>query len=164
MDTQAFRLCYPLSFTNKTNNNYTIKTLSSLWNKTHFKPRSCSFFKLEATNSNTPFNEAAYEAERLTLDAEARQSMAIEGENSSLRDDPKAWKWIIRKRIWDMMEANNFAQNPRPVHHRIPNFVGASLAAEKVCDSNTLTFTFECSNLCIVETHEIRVNNVQIHV
>ncbi|XP_058779079.1 5-formyltetrahydrofolate cyclo-ligase-like protein COG0212 [Vicia villosa] len=135
MDTQAFRLCYPLSFTNKTNNNYTIKTLSSLWNKTHLKSRSCRFFKLEATNSinnNTPFNEAAYEAERLTLDAEARKSMAAERENSSLQDDPKAWKWIIRKRIWDMMEANNFSQNPRPVHHRIPNFVGASLAAEKM--------------------------------
>ncbi|KAL5080762.1 hypothetical protein RYX36_009183 [Vicia faba] len=122
MDTQAFGLCYPLTFT-KTNSNHTIKR-----HKTHFKPRSCS------NSSNTPFNEAAYEAERLTLDAKARQSMAVEGENSSLRDDPKAWKWIIRKRIWDLMEDNNFAQNPRPVHHRIPNFVAASLAAEKMRD------------------------------
>ncbi|KHN00750.1 hypothetical protein glysoja_000418 [Glycine soja] len=31
-----------------------------------------------------------------------------------------------------MMEARNFANNPRPVHHRIPNFVGASVAAEKI--------------------------------
>ncbi|KAH1260602.1 5-formyltetrahydrofolate cyclo-ligase-like protein [Glycine max] len=45
---------------------------------------------------------------------------------------PKAWKWVIRKRIWDVMEARNFANNPRPVHHRIPNFVGASVAAEKM--------------------------------
>ncbi|CAI0396186.1 unnamed protein product [Linum tenue] len=47
-------------------------------------------------------------------------------------EDPKAWKWIIRKRVWDLMEARNFAQNPRPVHHRIPNFVGASTAAQKL--------------------------------
>lgn len=92
------------------------------------------WFKLEASNSNSnsrkAFDEAAFEAERLALDAEARQAMAAE--EASLRDDPKAWKWVIRKRIWDSMEAQNFAQNPRPVHHRIPNFVGASVAADKV--------------------------------
>ncbi|XP_050235528.1 5-formyltetrahydrofolate cyclo-ligase-like protein COG0212 [Mercurialis annua] len=78
------------------------------------------------------FNESAFEAERLRLDAEARESMA----ETSKRDmqmendgDPKAWKWVIRKSIWDFMEASNVAQNPRPVHHRIPNFVGASAAA-----------------------------------
>lgn len=48
--------------------------------------------------------------------------------------DPKAWKWVIRKRIWDLMEAQNIAQNPRPVHHRIPNFVGASSAAKKLSE------------------------------
>ncbi|KAL6218220.1 hypothetical protein ACLB2K_011435 [Fragaria x ananassa] len=63
-------------------------------------------------------------AERLTLDAKARQTMAEEASN--VTEDPKAWKWVIRKRIWDMMEAHNVAQNPRPVHHRIPNFVGAA--------------------------------------
>ncbi|CAA6660557.1 unnamed protein product [Spirodela intermedia] len=45
-------------------------------------------------------------------------------------EDPKAWKWRIRKRIWDLMEAEGIAQNPRPVHHRIPNFVGANTAAD----------------------------------
>lgn len=76
-------------------------------------------------NNNKAFDAAAFEAERLALDAEARRTMADAA-------DPKAWKWIIRKRIWDMMEARNFANNPRPVHHRIPNFVGASVAAEKM--------------------------------
>ncbi|XP_026569744.1 methenyltetrahydrofolate synthase domain-containing protein isoform X3 [Pseudonaja textilis] len=31
-------------------------------------------------------------------------------------------KWDIRNKIWDYMEANNLADFPRPVHHRIPNF------------------------------------------
>lgn len=90
-----------------------------------------------ATRQNdATFNEAAYEAERLSLDAAARESMAqksvIEAQDS---DDPKAWKWVIRKRVWDLMEARNIAQFPRPVHHRIPNFVGAHIAANKVSNS-----------------------------
>ncbi|XP_059941587.1 methenyltetrahydrofolate synthase domain-containing protein isoform X1 [Mesoplodon densirostris] len=36
----------------------------------------------------------------------------------------------IRGQIWDYMEARNLADFPRPVHHRIPNFKGASQAAE----------------------------------
>ncbi|ESW23981.1 hypothetical protein PHAVU_004G092300 [Phaseolus vulgaris] len=89
-------------------------------------PRRC--FKVEAASTNKnnqPFDAATFEAERLALDAEARQAMAEAA-------DPKAWKWVIRKRIWDLMEARNFANNPRPVHHRIPNFVGASVAAQKM--------------------------------
>ena len=95
---------------------------------------------MEATNNSKALDEAGFEAERLALDAEARSAMAEEGE-ASLRDsdDPKAWKWVIRKRIWDAMEAHNFAQSPRPVHHRIPNFVGASAAADKVQESNPLS-------------------------
>ncbi|KAJ8541493.1 hypothetical protein K7X08_002309 [Anisodus acutangulus] len=50
------------------------------------------------------------------------------------QEDPKAWKWVIRKRVWDLMEAQNSAQFPRPVHHRIPNFIGASLAANKLSE------------------------------
>ncbi|CAL1377527.1 unnamed protein product [Linum trigynum] len=82
-------------------------------------------------------DESAYEAERLRLDALARQSMAEASAREMMKvdggeaEDPKAWKWIIRKRVWDLMEAQNFARIPRPVHHRIPNFVGASTAAEK---------------------------------
>ncbi|XP_008048505.1 methenyltetrahydrofolate synthase domain-containing protein isoform X2 [Carlito syrichta] len=39
-------------------------------------------------------------------------------------------KQDIRERIWDYMESENLADFPRPVHHRIPNFKGASRAAE----------------------------------
>ncbi|XP_028333495.1 methenyltetrahydrofolate synthase domain-containing protein isoform X1 [Physeter macrocephalus] len=39
-------------------------------------------------------------------------------------------KQDIRGQIWDYMEAQNLADFPRPVHHRIPNFKGASRAAE----------------------------------
>ncbi|KAK4747636.1 hypothetical protein SAY87_014222 [Trapa incisa] len=78
------------------------------------------------------FDEAAFEAERLRLDAAARESMAEISKRDDVEGDPKAWKWVIRKRIWDLMEARNFAQNPRPVHHRIPNFVGAAAAAQKM--------------------------------
>merc|ERR1719350_934034 len=46
--------------------------------------------------------------------------------------DRGAWKWAIRKRIWDYMEENGVAANPRPVHHRIPNFVGSELTARQV--------------------------------
>ncbi|KAF4348377.1 hypothetical protein CsatB_006812 [Cannabis sativa] len=84
-------------------------------------------------NNDAVFDEAAYESNRLSLDAKARKSMA-EAYKSSMEEeeqDPKAWKWVIRKRIWDLMESRNFAQNPRPVHHRIPNFSGASVAADK---------------------------------
>lgn len=88
-----------------------------------------------ATGRNSAFDEAAYENQRLKLDAEARDSMAqiseIEGQDSN---DPKAWKWAIRKRVWDLMEARNIAQFPRPVHHRIPNFIGAHLAANKLSE------------------------------
>ncbi|KAI3972428.1 hypothetical protein MKW92_025766 [Papaver armeniacum] len=85
------------------------------------------------------FNEAAFETERLRLDSKAREEMAeksqidISSSNAAKEgeEDPKAWKWIIRKRVWDMTEAENISQNPRPVHHRIPNFVGAAAAAEK---------------------------------
>lgn len=38
---------------------------------------------------------------------------------------PGAWKWEIRQKMWDYMEANDVARFPRPVHHRIPNFVNA---------------------------------------
>ncbi|XP_055477106.1 methenyltetrahydrofolate synthase domain-containing protein isoform X2 [Psammomys obesus] len=40
-------------------------------------------------------------------------------------------KQSIRERIWDYMESHDLADFPRPVHHRIPNFKGASRAAER---------------------------------
>ena len=84
-------------------------------------------------------DEKAYEVERLSKDAEAMKQMQAVMERAA---DPSAagfeklrnpWKWEIRKRIWDYMEANNIARNPRPVHHRIPNFEGAELAAANLC-------------------------------
>ena len=36
------------------------------------------------------------------------------------------------RRIWDLMEAEDFACQPRPVHHRIPNFVDADKAAARM--------------------------------
>lgn len=91
-------------------------------------------FKVESQKRNdVVFDDAAYEAERHRLDAEARKAMAETSEmETQNQQDPKAWKWVIRKRVWDLMEAQNIAQFPRPVHHRIPNFIGASIAADKV--------------------------------
>ncbi|PSS00048.1 5-formyltetrahydrofolate cyclo-ligase-like protein [Actinidia chinensis var. chinensis] len=96
---------------------------------------SQNLLKVEGLGSrnDVAFDESAYEAERLRLDAEARESMADASEREAADEaDAKAWKWAIRKRVWDLMEAQNIAQFPRPVHHRIPNFVGASAAANKL--------------------------------
>jgi 5-formyltetrahydrofolate cyclo-ligase len=41
-------------------------------------------------------------------------------------------KQEIRERIWKEMEERNIARFPRPVQGRIPNFVGAEEAAEKL--------------------------------
>ncbi|KAK7380516.1 hypothetical protein VNO78_33029 [Psophocarpus tetragonolobus] len=118
----AFRLSHPLMLSTNTPSLGTLRfrSLSAR------NPRR--WLKVEAGSSqktSKAFDAAAFEAERLALDAEARRAMAEAA-------DPKAWKWVIRKRIWDLMEAHNFANNPRPVHHRIPNFVGASVAAQKM--------------------------------
>ncbi|KNA18625.1 hypothetical protein SOVF_069000 [Spinacia oleracea] len=108
---------------NQRNLNYKIPSNSKLYNS--------------QKNNAEIFNEAAFESNRLTLDAKARESMA-EASEREMREsegkevDPKAWKWRIRKRVWDLMEAQNIAQFPRPVHNRIPNFVGATLAANKL--------------------------------
>jgi len=78
------------------------------------------------------------EATRLRRDQEARDRMAVhmkaveEAEASGSTGDRGAWKWKIRQRIWDYMEENDIAANPRPVHHRIPNFVQAELTAKQV--------------------------------
>ena len=59
------------------------------------------------------------------------QKYEVEAEEEAAAPGSKAgaWKWEIRKRIWDMMEEKNIAQFPRPVHHRIPNYVDADKAA-----------------------------------
>ncbi|KAJ7969792.1 5-formyltetrahydrofolate cyclo-ligase [Quillaja saponaria] len=137
MDSNLIRLTYPFALNNtllcKTSK---INTFSSVFASRNFQKQ----FKLESSRINkgqrdVAFDEAAFEAERLSLDAQARDAMVEASRReteSNTEDDPKASKWVIRKRIWDTMEAQNFAQNPRPVHHRIPNFVGASAAADKL--------------------------------
>ncbi|KAF5953290.1 hypothetical protein HYC85_006146 [Camellia sinensis] len=104
-------------------------------NNSNNSRNSQKLVKVESRGSSrddVAFDESAYEAERLRLDAKARNSMAEMSEREIAdHDDPRAWKWAIRKRVWDMMEAQSIAQFPRPVHHRIPNFVGSPAAANK---------------------------------
>ncbi|XP_074576859.1 5-formyltetrahydrofolate cyclo-ligase-like protein COG0212 [Curcuma longa] len=92
--------------------------------------------RTERVSSSSSFDPEAFEAERVLLDAEARASMAAVAaavsEEGASEEDLKAWKWKIRKRVWDLLEAENIARNPRPVHHRIPNFDGAALAADRL--------------------------------
>lgn len=78
-------------------------------------------------------DEAAFEADRLAKDAEAMAAMKIESEAqfAKLRTP---WKWVIRQRIWDYMEDTDIARQPRPVHHRIPNFDGAEKAAANLAN------------------------------
>ncbi|KAK3282781.1 hypothetical protein CYMTET_9508 [Cymbomonas tetramitiformis] len=71
------------------------------------------------------------EATRLEKDSQAMEKMRLEAETRlATPEKPGAWKWTIRKTIWDMLEETNLACFPRPVHHRIPNFVGAQEAAQ----------------------------------
>ena len=41
-------------------------------------------------------------------------------------------KQEIRKEIWDLLEEKNVITFPRPIQGRIPNFIGANVAAEKL--------------------------------
>ncbi|XP_050779296.1 methenyltetrahydrofolate synthase domain-containing protein isoform X1 [Gopherus flavomarginatus] len=52
-------------------------------------------------------------------------------------------KWDIRTKIWDYMEANNLADFPRPVHHRIPNFKGSHQACHAVRELDVFNRTRE---------------------
>lgn len=87
-------------------------------------------------DSASAFDEAAYEADRLSRDAEAMEAMKLKSQQveaeSEFADLRTPWKWTIRKRIWDKLEAENIARPPRPVHHRIPNFDGAERAADRL--------------------------------
>lgn len=85
------------------------------------------------------------EEQRLKLDADARTAMAaVAAAQQSESEAPGAWKWAIRKRVWDLLESENLAQLPRPVHHRIPNFVGAGAAAAKVSELCEIRFLDSC--------------------
>ncbi|CAL4911414.1 unnamed protein product [Urochloa decumbens] len=90
-----------------------------------------------SSSSSASFDAAAFEAERHRLDAAARDGMASAA--ASAEADPRAWKWAIRKRVWDALEAEGIARDPRPVHHRIPNFDGAPAAADAFLDTSQCT-------------------------
>ncbi|GAB4820621.1 hypothetical protein N2152v2_007667 [Parachlorella kessleri] len=82
------------------------------------------------------FDKESFEQERGRLDALARAEMSKQAEavSSGQLAGPGAWKWVIRKEIWDMLEATNIAESPRPVHHRIPNYKGADRAAARLAE------------------------------
>ncbi|KAI8468018.1 MAG: 5-formyltetrahydrofolate cyclo-ligase family-domain-containing protein [Monoraphidium minutum] len=83
------------------------------------------------------FDTETYDAERLKLDEQARSKMIRKAEldlSAPPGSKEGAWKWEMRKAMWDFMEGNNIARQPRPVHHRIPNFVDADKAAERLAE------------------------------
>jgi len=94
------------------------------------------------------FDEEAYEKDRLAKDAEAMNVMKAVAKEEWSKDNKESsdendtnvgelrspWKWKLRKRIWDYMEEKDIARFPRPVHHRIPNFVGADRAAKNLSE------------------------------
>ncbi|XP_022851280.1 5-formyltetrahydrofolate cyclo-ligase-like protein COG0212 isoform X3 [Olea europaea var. sylvestris] len=142
MDAHELNISSVLGFTSKhalkSKHTFKFPTISTTKNS-HFKQFNLMIHSTKnyvtRGKNETVFNDEAYEAERLRLDAEARNSMADKSSKGvQIEDDPKAWKWVIRNRVWDLMEAQNIAQFPRPVHHRIPNFVGAPLAATKLSE------------------------------
>lgn len=49
-----------------------------------------------------------------------------------INGDIKSMKKAIRERIWRLMEELDIARFPRPVYGRIPNFLGAEKAAERL--------------------------------
>ena len=89
---------------------------------------------MTSTSSDDTFNEVAYEADRLAKDAKAMEDMRQKAEAAEFANLRTPWKWTIRKRIWDLMEEKNIARSPRPVHHRIPNFDGAEVAADRLAE------------------------------
>jgi 5-formyltetrahydrofolate cyclo-ligase len=107
----------------------------SLHKRQSFLPRSRLMRSrlADASSSSSPssFDEKAFETDRLVKDATAMKEMSevATQEFAKLRTP---WKWRIRKAVWDYLEDNNIAQFPRPVHHRIPNFMGADEAAENL--------------------------------
>ena len=50
--------------------------------------------------------------------------------------DIKKLKEMIRQKVWKLMEEKNIATSPRPVFHRIPNFVRAEIAARNLAKLN----------------------------
>jgi len=53
-------------------------------------------------------------------------------EQGNVRAQKTAWKWKVRKKVWNYLEDNNLADFPRPVHHRIPNFKGSAKTGQRL--------------------------------
>ena len=68
---------------------------------------------MSQTQVDLPFDANQYEEDRLARDAEAMAAMAAE--EAKTAEDAKfaalrtPWKWEIRRRIWDLMEAEDYA-------------------------------------------------------
>jgi hypothetical protein len=115
--------------------------LSLIMNKSHISGQATTGFGQASVGEQQQGQEeeeekVESEEQRLHFDAEARKAMAQISSSQTQQGEPEtpgAWKWNIRKRVWDILESQNLARDPRPVHHRIPNFVHAETAASKVC-------------------------------
>lgn len=77
----------------------------------------------------------------MQLDQEAREGMEkymklIQdlADKGNIRAQKTAWKWDLRKKVWNFLEDNDLADFPRPVHHRIPNFKGSGRAGERLAE------------------------------
>uniref|UniRef100_A0A7S1ET43 Methenyltetrahydrofolate synthase domain-containing protein n=1 Tax=Timspurckia oligopyrenoides TaxID=708627 RepID=A0A7S1ET43_9RHOD len=98
---------------------------------------------------NLTSNDGESEEERLLRDKEAMEFMKRKSEfeleqlssSKSSKDaadarykpnSASAWKWEIRYKVWDLLMELKLARNPMPVHHRIPNFEGAEIAANRL--------------------------------
>eukprot|EP01025_Chloroclados_australasicus_P027481 TRINITY_DN2724_c1_g1_i1.p1 TRINITY_DN2724_c1_g1~~TRINITY_DN2724_c1_g1_i1.p1 ORF type:complete len:385 (-),score=41.10 TRINITY_DN2724_c1_g1_i1:488-1642(-) len=94
----------------------------------------------ELHQPGTTFDLEQFEKQRLELDAKARETMQVQSQIESKSEEVQsgsvrgAWKWAIRKRIWDLLEDKDIARFPRPVHHRIPNFLNAERAAMRLAE------------------------------
>jgi len=53
-----------------------------------------------------------------------------------MASNAREFRESLRQKIWREMEEKNIARFPRPVYGRIPNFVGAEQAAEKLINTD----------------------------
>jgi 5-formyltetrahydrofolate cyclo-ligase len=53
-----------------------------------------------------------------------------------MASNAREFRESLRQRIWREMEEKSIAKFPRPVYRRIPNFVGAEEAAERLINTD----------------------------
>mmetsp|Transcript_25105 Transcript_25105/g.65162 ORF Transcript_25105/g.65162 Transcript_25105/m.65162 type:complete len:366 (+) Transcript_25105:233-1330(+) len=84
-----------------------------------------------------PVQAGESEEERLRKDAESMMQMeATAALLSGTSSQPGAWKWAIRQRIWKLLEEKGQAGKPKPIDHRIPNFLGSEVAAARLAEQD----------------------------